>query len=211
MIDSTNNITCKFFTFYYNTESGQQISTTPRWIGVTNIKSTLQNTISGLDEISKNSNNSFNNNNWTKTEPENFKQNLTFTYNLFSTSTIPNSNPATSLKKAVTLTPIYISNLGNYQKSGTLLNSIYQEFDKKISVSITLIDQAQTYSKEITKYSQPIKDSLNTVIKGLEPLETAFNNINKDLIVPWSDIVSYKYNLKKNNKKRKEKRKKKKG
>jgi hypothetical protein len=190
MADGTNNITCKFFTFYYNTESGQQISTTPRWIGVKNIKTTLTNTISALDEISKNSNNAFANSNWTKTEPENFKQNLTYTYNLFSTSSIPNTNPASSLKRQVTITPTYISNLGGYQKSGTLLNTIYQEFDKKISASITLIEQAQTYSKEITKYSQPIKDSLNTVVKSLEPLETGFSNINKNVIVPWGDIVS---------------------
>jgi hypothetical protein len=189
-LNSTNSVTCRFFTFVYNTESGQNITSTPRWIGISNIKKTLQNTITALDEISQNSNKAFADSNWTKTEPENFKKNLTNSYVLFSSRSIPNTNPANSLRKVATITPLYISNLGDYQKSGTLLNSIYQEFDTKISVSITLIEQAKTYSNEITKYSQPIKDSLNSVISQFTPLETAFGNINTNFISPWSDLVN---------------------
>jgi hypothetical protein len=69
------------------------------------------------------------------------------------------------------------------------LNTIFQEFDKRISVSITLIEQAKTYSQEITKYSKPIKDSLSSVITQLTPLEEAFVSINKSLVSPWADLV----------------------
>jgi hypothetical protein len=144
-----------------------------------------------LDEIGKNSNNAFNDTEWTKTDPQYFRNNLTTAYTKFRASTLANPNPATSLRKVNIITPIYISNLGDYDKSGTLLNSIYQEFDLKISASVTMAAQAQEYSKEINKYSKPIKDSLNTVITSLSPLENAFTSINTNVITPWTDIVSY--------------------
>ncbi|MFM1913186.1 MAG: hypothetical protein RIR51_1024 [Bacteroidota bacterium] len=186
----TNTVACKFFKFYDDTVNGQNTTVLPKWVGVSGIKTTMQNTITALDKISQNSNSAFSNNtSWTETEPQIFKNNLTSLYNQFSTRTLVNTNPAASLKKSATITPLYISNLGDYQKSGTLLNSIYKEFDLKISASITLIDQAKSYSKEISKYSQPIKDSLNQVITSLTPLETSFTKIETDVLSPWSDIV----------------------
>lgn len=188
--NSTNSITCRFYQFYYNTRFGEDIKTTPRWIGISGIKTTLQDTITALDEISKNSNNAFKDSSWTKTEPDEFKKNLTNVYEKFRNSFLTNTNPSASNKKVNAITPTYISNLGNYQKDNTLLNIIYKEFDLKISASITMIDQAKQYSGEINKYSQPIKDSLNKVITGLDPLDNSFNRVDKDVVTPWSDIVN---------------------
>jgi hypothetical protein len=182
-------------TFYYNTESGQNTLDTPRWIGIKGIKNTLEETNQALDKISQSSKTAFKDSDWTKTEPQKFKNELTNVYNKFRLSTLVNTNPAPSLKKVATITPIYISNLGEYTKSGTLLNTIFQEFDIKISASITMIDQAKAYSKDIDTYSDPIKKSLNTVTTSLEPIETAFENINKNVITPWADIVSFLNNI----------------
>jgi hypothetical protein len=184
----TNAVTCQFFTFYDNTKSGQNITTTPRWIGISGIKKTLQDTNAALDKIAQNANTAFNNASWTETEPKNFQNNLTDVYSRFKDQSLTNTNPAASLKKVTTIVPLYISNLGDYKKSGTLLNSINAEFDLKISGSITLIDEAKSYSKEISKYSQPIKDSLNSVINSISPLETSFDKIETDVITPWGDI-----------------------
>ena len=150
----------------------------------------MQNTNAALDKIAQNSNNAFDDSSWTETEPKNFQNNLTSVYNQFNTRTLLNTNPAASQKKVATITPVYISNLGDYTKSGTLLYSIYTEFNLKISGSITLIDQAKEYSKEISKYSKPIKDSINTVINSLNPLDEAFDKIETQVIEPWSDIVN---------------------
>ena len=177
-------------TFYYNTESGQNVTTTPRWIGISGIKTTLAETTAALDEISKNSKTAFNNSTWTETEPQQFKNNLTNVYNLFSKRTLLNTNPAPSLRKVAVVTPIYISNLGDYEKKDTLLNTIFQEFDLRISASITMIEQAKGYSKDIDKYSDPIKKSLNSVSTSLSPIEEAFTNINRDVIKPWVDVVN---------------------
>ena len=151
----------------------------------------MQNTNDALDKIAQNANSAFNNSSssWTETEPKNFQNNLTSIYGKFKDRSLTNTNPAASLKKTGTITPVYISNLGDYQKSGTLLNSIYKEFDMKISGSITLIDQAKTYSKEISKYSQPIKDSLNSIINQITPLDSTFSKLETDVITPWGDIV----------------------
>ena len=73
-----------------------------------------------MDEIGKNSNNAFNDTEWTKTDPQYFRNNLTTAYTKFRASTLANPNPATSLRKVNIITPIYISNLGDYDKSGTL-------------------------------------------------------------------------------------------
>lgn len=179
-------------TFYSNTLSGENTTITPRWVGIGAIKKTLEDTKVALDNIAKNSNSAFSNNTgWTKTEPDKFRTNLTNTYNQFNDKTIPNYNPAASLKKVNVLKPNYISQLGPYQQEDpvTVLNSVYREFDTKISASISMIDQAQGYSKELNKYNDQIKQSLDSVINSLAPLENAFTDINKNVINPWADIV----------------------
>ena len=176
-------------TFYYNTESGQNLTTTPRWIGISGIKNTLEQTNAALDTISKNSKTAFKDSDWTKTEPEKFKNDLTNMYNKFRLSTLVNTNPAASLRKVATITPTYITALGDYQTKSTLLNSVFQEFETKITASISMIDQAKTYSKDIDKYSEPIKKSLSSVSTSLAPIEDSFNNINEKVIKPWGDVV----------------------
>lgn len=188
--DSLNSVSCTFLHFYDNVKNGQNTTITPKWIGITGIKTTLDETQNALDNIAKNSNNAFQNSSWTQTEPDEFRRNLTNTYNKFSGSTLNNYNPSPSNKQTTTLVPIYIERLGDYQKENTALSSINLEFDKKISVSIKLIEEAQKYSKEITKYSQPIKDALNSVKNQLTPLENSFNNVENDVIKEWNNAVS---------------------
>lgn len=151
-----------------------------------------------MDEISKNSKKPFltpEEKNWTISDTENFRKNLTRVNQKFSTKSLTNPNPAKSLKKVETLKPSYIENFGDYNKTGTLLNNIFKEFDSKIVNSISLVDLARKYSREIDSYSKQIKDALEIVVEKLTPLDTAFDNIKKDVMVPWSDIVIFSFNL----------------
>ena len=184
-----NSVTCQFLTFYSNTVEGQNITTTPKWIGVTGIRKIFAETSSALDTISQNSKTAFTNTTWTTSDPANFESLLDTTYNKFSSRSLTNRNPAASKKSAAKIVPIYISNYGTYTKANTLLNLVYQEFTTKIKYSITLIDQAKEYSKTISDNSQSIKNTISSIDTSLKPLSDAFANLEKDVINQWIDYV----------------------
>ena len=156
-MQDANSVTCQFLTFYSNTVEGQNTTATPRWVGVTGIRKIFADTNTALDTISQNSQTAFSNTTWTQTDPANFESLLSTTYSKFNTRSLTNRNPAATKKTTTSIVPVYISNYGNYTKSETLLNLVYQEFSTKIKYSISLIDQAKDYSKTISQNSQSIK------------------------------------------------------
>lgn len=184
-------MTCQFLTFYSNTVEGQNITTTPKWVGVTGIRKIFADTSSALDTISQNSKTAFTDTNWTKSDPQNFESLLDKTYQKFSSRSLTNRNPAASKKSAGVIIPTYISNYGTYTKNNTILNGIYQEFSTKIKYSITLIDQAKEYSKTISDNTQSIKDTISNIDSSLKPLSDTFTKLEKDVINQWIDYVIY--------------------
>lgn len=184
-----NSVTCQFLTFYSNTLDGQNVTTTPKWVGVNGIKKIFADTNSALDTISQNSKTAFSNTNWTKTDPANFESLLSSTQDKFVSRSLINRNPATSKKSANVIVPLYISNYGAYTKANTLLNYVYQEFSTKIKFSITLVDQAKEFSKTISDNIQSIKDTINSINTSIQPLSDTFTSLEKDIITPWIDYV----------------------
>jgi len=177
-------------TFYTNTLDGQNITTTPRWIGVTGIRKVLSDTNAALDTISQNSQTVFTNTTWTSTDPKNFEGLLDNTYKKFSSRSLTNRNPAASKKVQNTIVPIYIKNYGEYTKSNTILNTIYQEFSTKIKASITLIDQAKEQSKYVSQNSDSIKSQINNIDTSLQPLSSTFTDLESKVINQWIDYVN---------------------
>lgn len=188
-VRDVNSVTCQFLTFYSNTVEGQNITTTPKWVGVNGIRKIFADTSSALDTISQNSRTAFTNTNWTQTDPAKFENLLDQSYQKFSSRSLTNRNPAASKKSAATIVPLYISNYGAYTKANTLLNTVYQEFSTKIKFSITLVDQAKEYSRTISDNSQSIKDTITNIDTSLKPLSDAFTNLEKDVINQWIDYV----------------------
>lgn len=144
-----------------------------------------------MDTISQNSKTAFINTNWTKSDPENFESQLDKTYKKFNSRSLVNRNPAATKKSVATIVPLYISNYGAYTKADTLLNFVFQEFSTKIKFSIVLVDQAKEYSKTIADNSQSIKDTIKTIDSGLKPLADSFDNLEKDFVNNWIDIVNF--------------------
>jgi hypothetical protein len=188
-VKDVNSVSCQFLTFYSNTVDGQNITTTPKWVGVSGIKKIFKDTNSALDVIAQNSRTTFTNTDWTKTDPPKFESLLISTNDKFRSRSIVNSNPAFSKKSASSIIPNYISNYGGYTKSDTLLNAVYQEFSTKIKYSISMVDQAKDYSKTISDNIQSIKDTINSIDTSLEPLTKTFTDLEKDVISQWIDYV----------------------
>jgi hypothetical protein len=170
--------------FYDEIINGQINAASPKWIGVNAIAKKLQDTSDALDGIATRSRQGFGDTAWTSTAPKNFEDKLKSIYSTYSTSSLANPNPANSLKGGVTtITPLYIKNLGDYSKSSTTLNTIYQEFDAKIKGSISLVDTAKAASSQIDSNINSIKSSINDIVtkvnsfkSGLSPVETDFIN-----------------------------------
>jgi len=190
-VKDVNSVTCQFLTFYSNTVEGQNITTTPRWIGVNKIRAVLQETGGALDTIAKNSDTAFSNTSWTESEPPKFEKLLNDTYNVLSTKTLSNRNPAASKKVVSTITPTYISSYGGYTKDKTLLNLIYQEFNTKIKASITYIDSAKNQSKFVSRNVESIKNSINNIDTSMKPLSDAFTTLESTIITQWIDYVIF--------------------
>ena len=172
--------------FYNDVVNGESKSTTPKWVGITSIKNTLTQTSAALDKIAQNFATAFSANSWATTEPQNFENSLVTSFNSFSTQTLDNPNPASSLKGGVTkVIPIYIALYGDYTKSGTALNSIYTEYNTKIKASITLMDQAKTYSTGVNYYMADIKATLSTIQSNVNTMTSGFDQISDTVISSW--------------------------
>jgi tetrahydromethanopterin S-methyltransferase subunit B len=170
--------------------NGESKEDLPKWIGVTGIVNKLDETIAKLEEIAQNTDSAFTNTEWTDTEPPKFTQRLTDIYASYKDKTLTNPNPANSLKAGVTkLSPTYISGLGDYAKTNTTLNTIYQEFDVKINVSIAMINQAKDSADQIRINLDPIKQSIEEVKKSLD-IDQPMLQINATIVDPFFRTVN---------------------
>jgi hypothetical protein len=168
---------------------GETKLTLPKWVGIPSIGKTLADTDSAIDQIASNSQNAFNNNSWTNTDPPAFENQLKSSYSQFSNKTLPNPNPAPSKSGGLAnITPLYIKNYGDYTTQGTILNTIYQEFNAKIKGSVTLLGQAQTYSQTISQYSNQIKDVLKGLKSDIDTFTEPISALETTLINPLINI-----------------------
>jgi hypothetical protein len=160
----------------------------PKWIGITNIQTTLSNTQTALDKIAAAFPTAFSDNSWANSATTNFENKLTSSYTTYSASQLTNPNPATSLKGGVSkITPLYITQYGDYKTSGTALNIIYQEYSTLIKGSLTLLDQAKTYTTNVNTYMIDIKSTLTNIQNNVNTMTSAFNSISTDVLDKWID------------------------
>lgn len=165
---------------------GQSKNTTPVWIGIQNIQYKLGNTSAALNTIAQNSATAFSNTGWTKTLPNQFITDLQNNYNTYKSSTLKNRNPATSKAGGVTtITPTYIKTYGDYQTQYTALNNIYLEFNTKIQASITAINNAQSYSQQITTSINQIQSNLNNIETQIGTLSSTFETDVGNVLSTW--------------------------
>ena len=187
-VTGLNGTTCSFLLFYNNVVNGQNVQTTPKWVGITGIKNLLAQTSAKIDEISKAYPNAFSSNNWASTDSKNYMDSLTNSYNTFGTRTLNNPNPANSLKGGVTkITPLYIKLYGDYTKANTALNTIYKEFDTKITFAVTLMDKAKESSSYVNTYTDQIKSTLNDINSKVATFTSSFDEISSSIIDQWID------------------------
>ena len=110
-------------------------------------------------------------------------------YSTYAQSTLPNPNPANSLRTNPNpIQPTYIVSLGDYTKSGTTLNTIYQEFSAKIKVSTTLIDNSKSSSQAINNNIDTVKNTLKNVKDQVSTFKTGLDPLKVDVV---DNIVFY--------------------
>ena len=168
--------------------NGQNTNNLPKWIGISGIKDILTKTEVQLDKISQAYPSAFSNNDWASKDSADFEKSLSDSYSSFSASTLNNPNPANSLKGGVSkITPIYIKLYGNYKEPNTALNTVYKEFDLKISGSITLMNRAKEYSTNLNAYMSDIKNTLRSIRSNVDSFTSSFDKISTDVIDTWID------------------------
>ena len=155
----------------------------PKWIGINPIKKTLADTSLALDKIALAFPTAFSDNSWSNGATANFEKKLGESYKTYSGQTLNNPNPANSLKGAVAkITPLYMTQYGDYTTSGTALNIIYQEYNTVIKGSLTLMDQAKQYSTNVNTYMADIKSTLNNIQNNVNTMTGAFDSISTEVI-----------------------------
>jgi hypothetical protein len=111
-LNGTTALNCSLLTFYFEILNGQNVTTIPRWIGISAIQGRLTDIQNALATISQNTDNIFKNasNNFINTDPPQFENNVNTLNNNYGQSTLPNPNPAASQKGTNTrMTPDYIT------------------------------------------------------------------------------------------------------
>jgi hypothetical protein len=126
---------------------------------------------------------------WYDSDTKTFTDLLGTVYSSNVQASLTNPNPANSLKGGISsFQPLYITTLGDYTKSGTSLNMIYQEYDYKITGAVKEVTSAQKSAKEIQQNIEPIIQALNQVSQNLASVNTQITKINTDIIKPALDI-----------------------
>lgn len=183
-----NGTTCSFLLFYNDVVVGETKTTFPKWIGINSITKTLSDTQTALDKIAAAFPTAFSDNSWANSASKDFENKLTTSYTSYSASQLTNPNPATSLKAGFSkITPLYISAYGDYKTSGTALNLIFQEYSTLIKGSITLLDEAKTYTTNVNAYMSDIKSTLTNIQNNVNTMTSAFNSISTDVLDKWID------------------------
>lgn len=159
--------------------NGQNTTTTPRWIGINGITTTLSSTSNALNSIATEANKiSSSPDPWTQTDPPAFEKNLSYAYGNYSSQSLPNPNPASSQNgNLATIVPSYIKEYGNYTSSGTILNAIFAEYQTKISASISFLDQAKGAAKNISSYENKIQSQLQSAKDSINSLSSTFGTV----------------------------------
>lgn len=160
--------------------NGQNVTTTPRWIGINGISQKLSDTSSALSTIASNAANaSSSSDSWTTVDPPAFEKNLSNYYSTYMSQTLSNPNPAASQNGGLSsITPLYIANYGNYTVSGSILNTIYQEYTTKIVASIDFLDQAKSAASNISTYENQIQAELSSAENSVQSFNSTFTDVN---------------------------------
>jgi hypothetical protein len=182
-----NGVTCVFLQFYSDVVLGEDSSIIPRWIGIDGISNTLASTETALDTISANYQQAFSGNDWTSTLPPQFESDLASTYKNYYHSSLVNPNPLSNTKSNIT--PIYITEYGNYTDQGQELNYIFQEFNLKINLAIDSLNHAKSYSQSIDQNMDDIKSTIDGVQSNILSILNAFNNIDTEVITRMIEVV----------------------
>lgn len=191
-----NAFTCQLLVFYNDLKNGQNITTTPRWIGIDNTNSKINDTKTALNTIAANSKNLNNTNDtWTTTDPPAFEKMLSNAYSNHSVRTLPNANPVSSQVNSSTISPVFAQTYGNYTNVATLLYPIYQEYQIKINASINLLNQSKSSANSISTYQSGINDKLTSIQNNIGGFNTAIATISNNLIDSMITLVStiFKY------------------
>jgi hypothetical protein len=119
-----------------------------------------------------------------------FVDSLQSSYDTYFGIKLSNPNPAPSQSLGVTqISPSYITKYGNYDKTGTTLNSIYNEFDSKLKASIEFRNQAREVAEIINDNAEEIKTKLEEIQTELLKMLKLFDKFNSDTLDSWMDIV----------------------
>eukprot|EP00340_Litonotus_pictus_P003655 CAMPEP_0170516930 /NCGR_PEP_ID=MMETSP0209-20121228/3045_1 /TAXON_ID=665100 ORGANISM="Litonotus pictus, Strain P1" /NCGR_SAMPLE_ID=MMETSP0209 /ASSEMBLY_ACC=CAM_ASM_000301 /LENGTH=774 /DNA_ID=CAMNT_0010802025 /DNA_START=6 /DNA_END=2330 /DNA_ORIENTATION=+ len=174
-----DNLECALLKFYTEFKYGDDKTSSPRWIGLSGIISTLDDVSSGLDQVFQNSQGSFSDTSSISNSRSGYYNLLDAKYNENRGATTRNPNPSGS---SGSVTPAFIQTWGPTSESSTALGQIKIEYDTTIDGSVSLINQFDAATQEINKQIVFGKNSLDSARKDLEPLEAEFEKIEIDYI-----------------------------
>jgi hypothetical protein len=193
-VQAMNGTTCAVMVFYQDTVNGQNSTATPRWIGINEIGNTLDSTLTAIDAIIANGANAFPSSDDDNGSLVDFTNTLDSSYTTFSSSQLNNPNPQPLQAGGITvITPLYINNYGDYQTSGTTLNSIYREFDTKLQASYDIRTTTKGYVTDFTNNANSVKQQVTLIKQAINDFQIPFDSFSDSVVGTWIDVVKYYY------------------
>jgi hypothetical protein len=170
--------------------SGEETTKLPRWVGISNVVKVFDDTEKAVDAIIEGYAKSLPDTSWATEDVKSFQDNLVSSHNSFSSSKLVNQNPSPSKKNGVNdIIPVYIDAYGPYEKQGSTLNYVWQEFDSKVKIAVSRINDAKSSSQIITVAGNEIKNKIVDIKNRVNSLTSNFNSISDNILDSWIDVV----------------------
>lgn len=184
--DHVDKVECSFLRFYIDIKDGEDITTTPRWAGISEIVTSLTEIKDSLDKVYTNSQTAFSSTSDATSTKNSYYSLLDSKYDENKGSTTSNPNPNTASSNP-TVIPSFIQQFGPRTNTSTVVGLFQQEYNYTITYSAELLQNLETYTDDLNKYLTQGKQIFQNAIEELTPLETDIIVFETDYIKPFTD------------------------
>ena len=180
IMKSMNGMSCTVFKFYLEILNGQTVERTPKWSGIQEISSSLEDIKNTIVGIQGRKNDIF----WNVESFPNKKGEFQST---LSTSPYTPINPNTIQVNSQSFTPNYLISFNPYDTANTILNTTNEEYALTVDQGYAFLHEADQSATSICS-----DDNLDSQIDGIKQTIADFgqtlDDFSTSVAEPWMDL-----------------------
>ena len=187
-VEGINGTSCSIFKLYKTVTNGEEKTTIPKWIGVTNLTNTLQETKNAISKVkadvdllhlSKLDSSTFDN--YYKQAVQEYEANV----DKYSQKEQEIDNYSIQYNNPPFIIPQYIANFNKY------LDELLQEKILVMDFGINYINKVKEASSQINENADVVISSIDEASVNIQDLESTFTDLADDVLDDWVKYQDY--------------------